>query len=228
MACDRNSRRCERSTQFRGTFDERPAIVGRDADLADIVTAVRSRQLVTLTGVGGVGKTRLALEVAARLSDEFPDGVWLVEFAAVNDPAAVPEAVAAVLGITQQAGKTVSESIAAHWKEGPPACVRQLRACAGRDRRSGRGDSREIGNLESPGDQPRGLASPPNSFWPVRSLAIDAAVELFTERTHLVAPAVTLDDASVVGDICRRLDGIPLAIELAASRTSSMAVDRDP
>ena len=68
---------------------------------------------MTLTGVGGVGKTRLALEVAARLADEFPDGVWFFELAAVTDPAAVPDAVAAVLGITQQPGKTVSESVAA-------------------------------------------------------------------------------------------------------------------
>ena len=63
--------------------------------------------------MGGVGKTRLALEVAAQLADEFPDGVWVFELAAVTDPAAVPDAVAAVLGITQQPGKTVSESVAA-------------------------------------------------------------------------------------------------------------------
>ena len=72
--------------------------------------ALRSHRLVTLTGVGGVGKTRLATEVAARLADEFPDGVWVFELAAVADPAAVPDAVAAVLGITQQPGKSVSES----------------------------------------------------------------------------------------------------------------------
>ena len=74
---------------------------------------LKTHRLVTLTGVGGVGKTRLALEVAARLADEFPDGVWVFELAAVTDPAAVPDAVAAVLGITQQPGKTVSESVAA-------------------------------------------------------------------------------------------------------------------
>ena len=73
----------------------------------------KAHRLVTLTGVGGVGKTRLAFEVAARLADEFADGVWVFELAAVTDPAAVPDAVAAVLGITQQPGKTVSESVAA-------------------------------------------------------------------------------------------------------------------
>ena len=202
------------------------AIVGRDAELADIVAAVRSRRLVTLTGVGGVGKTRLALEVAARLSDEFPDGVWLFEFAAVNDPAAVPEAVAAVLGITQQPGKTVSESIAAAL-EGRVRllvfdnCEHVLDATA---------DLAEAILAESEttkvlATSREGLALADEQVWPVRSLAIDAAVDLFTERAHYVAPALTFDDASVVGDICRRLDGIPLAIELAASRTSSMAVD---
>jgi len=69
--------------------------------------------LVTLTGVGGVGKTRLALEVAARLADNFRDGVWVIELAAVGDPAAVPEAVSAVLGITQQAGLSLADSVAA-------------------------------------------------------------------------------------------------------------------
>ena len=94
----------------------RPAatsLIGRESDVDAITTAVKSHRLVTLTGVGGVGKTRLALEVAAQLADEFPDGVWVFELAAVIDPASVPDAVAAVLGITQQPGKTVSESVAA-------------------------------------------------------------------------------------------------------------------
>ena len=93
----------------------RPAItslIGRDAEVSNLQAALRSHRLVTLTGVGGVGKTRLALEVAAQLADEFVDGVWFFELAAVADPGAVPDAVAAVLGITQQPGKSVSESVA--------------------------------------------------------------------------------------------------------------------
>jgi len=89
------------------------SFIGRESEVTEIEAAVRSHQLVTLTGVGGVGKTRLALEVAGQLADEFPDGAWFFELAAVTDPAAVPDAVAAVLGITQQPGKTVSESVAA-------------------------------------------------------------------------------------------------------------------
>jgi predicted ATPase len=88
------------------------SIIGREAEVDEVQAALHEHRLVTLTGVGGVGKTRLALEVAAR-ADEFPDGVWVFELAAVTDPAAVPEAVAAVLGIAQQPGKTVSESVAA-------------------------------------------------------------------------------------------------------------------
>ncbi len=89
------------------------SFIGRESEVAEVQAAVKAHRLVTLTGVGGVGKTRLAIEVAARLADEFPDGVWFFELAAVTDPAAVPDAVAAVLGITQQPGKTVSESVAA-------------------------------------------------------------------------------------------------------------------
>src|SRR5690349_9926202 len=88
-------------------------LIGRETEVAEIETAVKARRLVTLTGVGGVGKTRLALEVAARLADEFPDGAWVFELAAVTDPAAVPDAVAAVLGITQQPGKSMADSVAA-------------------------------------------------------------------------------------------------------------------
>ena len=88
------------------------SFIGRESELDEVHAAVKAHRLVTLTGVGGVGKTRLATEVAARLAGEFPDGVWFFELAAVTDPAAVPDAVAAVLGITQQPGKTVTESVA--------------------------------------------------------------------------------------------------------------------
>src|SRR6201988_831252 len=90
----------------------RPAttsLIGRESEVTEIEAAVKAHRLVTLTGVGGGGKTRLALEVAAHLADEFPDGAWFFELAAVTDPAAVPDAAAAVLGITQQPGKTLAD-----------------------------------------------------------------------------------------------------------------------
>ena len=88
------------------------SFIGREKELVEVEEALSAHRLVTLTGVGGVGKTRLAIEVASRLDDEYPDGVWLFELAAVTDPAAVPDAVAAVLGITQQPGMSVAGSVA--------------------------------------------------------------------------------------------------------------------
>ena len=212
----------------------RPAatsFIGRESDVAEVLAALHQHRLVTLTGVGGVGKTRLATEVAARLADEFPDGVWFFELAAVVDPTAVPDAVATVLGIRQQPGKTVNESVAAalqgrvrllvfdnceHVHDAAadlieailarPAMVRILAT------------SRE--RLEVADEQ----------VWPVPSLDLSggidsAAVILFVERARSVAPGFSMetpDETSAVVEICRRLDGIPLAIELAASRMASM------
>ncbi len=124
---------CGRWMRVRGTFGLRPpASSGASLRSPSCKPLSKAHRLVTLTGVGGVGKTRLAVEVAARLADEFPDGVWFFELAAVTDPAAVPDAVAAVLGITQQPGKSVSESVAAALEGRVAAAgVRQLRArCA--------------------------------------------------------------------------------------------------
>ena len=132
------------------------SFIGRESEVAELQAAVKAHRLVTLTGVGGVGKTRLATEVAARLADEFPDGVWFFELAAVTDPAAIPDAVAAVLGITQQPGKTVTESVAAALEGRVAAAgVRQLRARCRQCRGSGRGDPRRLGDRDDSGDQPR-------------------------------------------------------------------------
>jgi len=205
------------------------SFIGRESEVAEIEAAVRSHQLVTLTGVGGVGKTRLALEVAAQLVDEFPDGVWFFELAAVTDPAAVPDAVAAVFGITQQPGKTVSESVAAAL-EGRVRllmfdnCEHILDAVA---------DLTEAILTQSAtvkilATSREGLRVTDEHLWPVPGLdtGIDSsAVTLFTERAQAVSPrfsVVNTDVADAVVEICARLDGIPLAIELAASRMGSM------
>ena len=211
----------------------RPAttsLIGRESEVADIEAAVKAHRLMTLTGVGGVGKTRLALEVAAHLADEFPDGVWVFELAAVTDPAAVPDAAAAVLGITQQPGKTVSESVAAAL-EGRVRllvidnCEHVLDAAA---------DLIEAilthsATVRILATSREGLGVPDEQVRPVRSLdaaaGIDsAAVTLFVERAQGIAPGFSMVDGgeAAVTEICQRLDGIPLAIELAASRMASM------
>jgi predicted ATPase/class 3 adenylate cyclase len=212
----------------------RPAttsLIGRESEVAEIETAVRSHQLVTLTGVGGVGKTRLALEVGSRLADEFPDGVWVFELAAVTDPAAVPDAVAAVLGITQQPGKSVSESVVA--------------ALEGRLRLLVFDNCEHV--LDSAADlihaiithsatvrvlatSREGLEIAQEQVHPVQSLDVTASIDsaaarLFIERAQAFTPGFSIihsDDAAAVTEICRRLDGIPLAVELAASRMASM------
>jgi predicted ATPase len=212
----------------------RPAatrLIGREAEVAGLQAAVKARRLVTLTGVGGVGKTRLALEVAAQLADEFPDGVWVFELAAVTDPASVPDAVAAVLGITQQPGKTVSASVAAAL-EGRVRllvvdnCEHVLDAAA---------DLIETilahsATVRILATSREGLGVPDEQVRPVRPLdstsGIDsAAVSLFVERAQGIAASFSMvdgDEATAVTEICQRLDGIPLAIELAASRMASM------
>jgi predicted ATPase len=212
----------------------RPAttsLIGRETEIAEIQAAVKAHRLVTLTGVGGVGKTRLALEVAAHLADEFPDGVWLFELAAVTDPASVPDAVAAVLGITQQPGKTVSESVAAAL-EGRlrllvfDNCEHVLNA--GADLIEAIFAHSQTVNVLATSRE--GLRVADEHPWAVPSLDLTDGIEssaaaLFVERAAAVRQDVgltaTTESAAVV-EICRQLDGIPLGIELAASRMQSM------
>jgi predicted ATPase len=217
-----------------GPGNLRPAatrLIGRESQVAEVQAAVKAHRLVTLTGVGGVGKTRLAVEVAARLADEFPDGVWFFELAAVTDPAAVPDAVAAVLGIIQQPGKSVSDSVASalegrsrllvfdnceHVVDSVADLVEAILAA-----------SATVTILATSRE---GLGVSEEQLWRVPSLDVtsgteSAAVNLFVDRAHSVVSDFSLaqpGEADAVVEICHRLDGIPLAIELAASRMASM------
>ena len=168
------------------------SIVGRESGAWRCGScAKKSHRLVTLTGVGGVGKTRLALEVAARTANDFPDGVWLIELAAVGDPAAVPEAEAAVLGIAQQSEMTMAESVAAAL-EGRSRllvfdnCEHVLGAAA---------DLVEAilsvsTTVDDPGHQPgRSAGCSDEQLWPIPSLDVrtgsdSAAALLFVERAE--------------------------------------------
>jgi predicted ATPase/class 3 adenylate cyclase len=207
------------------------SFIGRESEAAELQTTLKAHRLVTLTGVGGVGKTRLAVKVAAQLADEFPDGVWLFELASVGDPAAVPDAVASVLGITQQPGKSMTESVAAAL-EGRfrllviDNCEHVLDAAA--DLVEAILTHSATAKILATSREGLGIAD--EQLWPVPSLDVgagidSAAVSLFVDRARSMAPLFSMtkaDEASAVVEICRRLDGIPLAIELAASRMPSM------
>jgi predicted ATPase len=173
----------------------------------------------------------MGIEVAANLTNEFADGVWLFELAAVSDPAAVPDAVAAVLNITRQPGKNLSESVAAALQGRVRLlvfdnCEHVLDAAA---------DLIETilahsATVKILATSREGLGIADEQLWPLSSLDVgagadSAAVTLFVERAQNVWPHFTLtdpDESTAVVEVCCRLDGIPLAIELAASRMASM------
>jgi predicted ATPase len=208
------------------------SFVGRDVESKEVAELVRGHPLVTLIGVGGVGKTRLAVQVAAELVPAFDGGVWLVELAPVGDPAAVPDAVATILGILPQPGRSVTDCIAEalagrHLLIVLDNCEHVLDAA---------GDLVEAVLTRAPtvnvvATSREGLRVRAEQLWVVPSLdvgegAASAAVELFVERARAVVAGFSLDDeadAVAVTEICRRLDGIALAIELAAARMVSMS-----
>jgi predicted ATPase len=206
------------------------SFIGREREVAELDTVLKAHRLVTLTGVGGVGKTRLALEVATRVAANFPDGVFVIELAAVGDPAAVPDAVAAVVGVTQQPGLSVADSVAAAL-EGRSRllvfdnCEHVIDAAA---------DMVEAilsqsSTIKVVATSREGLRVEDEQLWAVLSLDTEdgldsSAASLFFDRANTVARGVSLTPQSAVVEICQRLDGIPLAIELAASRLMSMSV----
>jgi len=208
------------------------SFVGRETAVKELAEEVRGHRLVTLTGVGGVGKTRLAIQVAAELAGEFADGVWLVELAPVGEPAAVPDVVATALGVTAQAGLTMTDSLAQALSGRRlllvlDNCEHVLGAAA---------DLVEAilthtTTIRVITTSREGLRVGAEQLWPVPSLDVSAAlgsaaVALFAERAQAVNPDFVLredSESAAVIEICRRLDGIALAIELAAARTVSMS-----
>src|SRR5579863_1260317 len=205
--------------------------VGRDAELAQLREAVRSSRLVTLTGPGGAGKTRLAVEAAAALRPEHPDGAWLVELAGVTGPDGVVPAAAAALGAAaaalaspQPAGST-TELIARHLAG--RSLVLVLDNCEHVIGEAAALTETLVGavpglRLIATSREPLGI--PGEMLAPVGGLAPAAAAELFVDRARAVRPGFTADGpaAGVIEDICRRLDGLPLAVELAAARLRAL------
>lgn len=222
------------------------SFIGRTREIAEVEALLARARLLTLTGAGGSGKTRLALEVAARLVDSYPNGVWLAELAGLADPGLVPQAVASALGVRDQPGRPLLYTLADYLQSKHlliildncehlvAACAELaetlLRACPALQILATSREALNIGgeitwlvpslslpDADHKGDLGEALASDPARY---------EAVHLFTERAASVSSAFRLAvrDAPAVAQICLRLDGIPLAIELAAARVKVLSV----
>ena len=219
------------------------SFIGREKEIAEVKRLLSTAYLITLTGSGGAGKTRLALQVAADVVEGYPDGVWLAEFAPVADPGLVPKTVASVLNVPEQPGRGMAETLADALR--PKAvllvldnCEHLLAACANLAALL----LRKCPALRILATSQEGLGVPGETLWRTPSLSVpDAgslpppedlapyeAVRLFVERAMAIIPefAIAHENASAVAQICQRLDGIPLAIELAAARVKVLSVEQ--
>jgi predicted ATPase/class 3 adenylate cyclase len=218
------------------------SFVGREREIDEVCALLRRSRLLTLTGMGGLGKTRLSLHAAVQVLDDFPDGVWLVELAPLQDPRGVAQAVATALGVREEVGRAVEEALERHVRDrkllvildncehlldaAAAIALRMLRAGAGvRVLATSREPLRVAGEAAY---SLAGLALPPEAS-PAAPADIAAceAVRLLLDRARDVRPsfALTTENAPVIAAICRDLDGIPLALELAAARIRSLPVE---
>ena len=204
------------------------SFVGRDADITQVQNLVTENRLVTLTGAGGVGKTRMAIQVAGQIANEFADGIWYVDLAPITDPDLVPITTARALGLPDQPGRSTMETLARFIADRQMLvvldnCEHLLDACA----------ALALALLETcpqlklltTSREPIGVAG--ELSWRVPSLPLaDKAIELFLDRAYRARPDFVVDDqnAATVAEICRRLDGVPLAIELAAARVRALSL----
>jgi predicted ATPase/class 3 adenylate cyclase len=218
------------------------SFIGRERELAEVKKLLAGTRLLTLLGVGGIGKTRLSLQAAAEVLEDYPDGVWFVELAPLTDASLVPQAVASVLGVKEEAGRPVTEALSKfvsdrglllildnceHLLEGCAELVKQLLQAGPKLRIlvSSREHLRVGGEVTY---LVPALATPDPHEKPIdTALTRYEAVQLFVDRVLAAQPAFELSqrNAAAVAEICRRLDGIPLAIELAASRTRALSVE---
>src|SRR5260221_7784043 len=216
-------------------------LIGRDAELDEILDISAAHRLLTLTGAGGIGKTRLGFAAARRLLPRFADGVWAVELASLSDPELVPVTLATALGLELASGTASPLSVANALRSKQlllvlDNCEHVLDAAATMAEALLRANSaaRVFATSREP------LRIEGEWVYPVPPLAVSAegspggedplrygAVRLFVERVRAAAPHFLADacDVAVIAGICRRLDGIPLAIELAAARAAALGVD---
>jgi len=221
----------------------RTSFVGRERELLEVKREVAMGRLLTLTGTGGSGKTRLALEAAKDLIGAYPDGVWLVELAGLSEPALLPQAVASVLGVSEDPDQCLADTVAeALRKKKALVILDNCEHVVGAAARLADTllDSCPQLRILATSREPLGIAGERN--WPVASLSLPDPQEqltaeeleryesarLFGERARYRNPAFALTprNAGAVAEVCRQLEGIPLAIELAATRVGTLSVEQ--
>ncbi|HYZ05772.1 MAG TPA: AAA family ATPase, partial [Rubrobacter sp.] len=222
---------------------ELSSFVGREKELAEVKRLLENTRLLTLTGSGGCGKTRLALAAAGELVEDFEDGVWLVDLAPLADPSLVPQAIASTLGVREQPGHMLIETLSDYFGFKKVLlvldnCEHLIEACAElaeallhscpelrvlTTSREALGITGEVAWVVP------SLSLPDLRRLPgIDSLPLYESARLFVERAAAVNPtfALTEQNATAVAQICYRLDGIPLAIELAAARVKVLPVEQ--
>jgi predicted ATPase/class 3 adenylate cyclase len=218
----------------------------RDVSTGDgpgVMRAGEGARLVTLTGSGGAGKTRLSLQVAADLLDSFPGGIWFIELAPLSDPALIPQTVAAALGLHDESGRPLLDMLTDYLRAKTTLlvldnCEHVIAAAAQFAENMLQGcpnlrllvSSREaLGISGEAAYRVPSLSIPnPRIAQPVADLATLESVRLFVERAQAVSAgfALSQDNAHAIAQVCARLDGIPLAIELAAARVKLLKVEQ--
>jgi len=226
------------------------SFVGRGREIVEVKRLFSTTRLLTLTGPGGCGKTRLALRVAGELLAEYENGAWLMEFAPLADAALVPQTAASTLGVREQPGRALRDTLAdyllpRHALLALDNCEHLVTACA----QLAETLLQTCPNLRILATSREPLGIHGETVWPVPPLSLpnpqpwqspasgqhalpvyqdSEAVRLFVERAMAASPTFTLTEqnGAWVADICRRLDGMPLAIELAAARVRALSVRR--
>lgn len=219
--------------------------IGREREIAAIKQLLHAStsRLITLTGSGGCGKTRLSLQVGQDVLADYAQGVWLIELAPVSDPALVTQTVATALGLREEAGRPIAATLVDYLR-GRKAlllldnCEHLVADCAQLaetllhacpDLTILATSREQLGIAGETAFRVPSLAAPdPRLAPPIETLEHYEAVQLFSDRARLALPefAVTADNAGAIAQICHRLDGIPLAIELAAARANVLSVDQ--
>ena len=216
------------------------SFVGREREIAHIKQLLPTTRLLTLTGTGGIGKTRLSLQAAAEVLDAYRDGVWFVDLAPLSDPALVPRALAQVLGVKESSVQPLMTTVCKHLRRKElllllDNCEQVLGACADLADTLLRetahvsmiATSREALHVATERTYPLDVLTVPNPKASAQTIARTDAVKLFVDRARQQRPRFDLADqrSRAVAQICVRLDGLPLALELAAARVAVLPVE---